>query len=114
MIEVSSVLVSESVELIHLEDTIIHEILHTCKGCMNHGKEWKALAEKVNRAYGYDIKRTASMQEIGIDVETIESKYRFVCEGCGQVIDRMRESKFTKYPHLYKCGKCGGKFKRVR
>ena len=111
MIDISSRLLSESVELIHLEDTIIHEILHTCRDCMDHGKEWKRLADKVNAAYGYNIKRTASMQEVGI--EPIHAKYKFVCNGCGQVINRMRESKFTRNPNAYKCGICGGKFERV-
>ena len=29
--------------------TIIHEILHSCEKCMNHGPEWKKLAELVNK-----------------------------------------------------------------
>ena len=52
-------------------NTIIHELLHTCKGCMNHGENWKREANKVNRAYGYNIKRCSSAEEKG--VEQIES-----------------------------------------
>lgn len=110
-IQVSSRLISEDVELVHLETTVIHEILHTCKGCMNHGNEWKTLAEKVNRAYGYNIKRTTSNEEKGI--EPIPAKYKFVCKDCGCVVTRMRESDFVKHYYNYRCAKCHGDFKRI-
>ena len=50
-----------------LKNTIIHELLHTCVGCMNHKAKWKFYADKVNRAYGYDdIKRTSTADEKGV------------------------------------------------
>ena len=42
------------------KETIIHELLHSVDGCMNHGPNWKRVADKVNRAYHYNIKRTTS------------------------------------------------------
>ena len=30
-----------------LQKTLLHELLHTCYGCLNHGKRWKAYAQKV-------------------------------------------------------------------
>ena len=31
-------------------DLFIHELLHTVKGCYNHGKKWKHLVERMNKA----------------------------------------------------------------
>lgn len=114
-INISACLLENSVPIESLKDTIIHEILHTCEGCMNHGNNWKIQAEKVNRAYGYNIKRCTSAEEKGIDVEQTEKyiKHKFICEDCGQVITRQRDSKFTKYYKHYTCGRCGGKFNKV-
>lgn len=114
-ISISSMLIKDSVALVHLENTVIHEILHTCKGCMNHGATWKELASKVNRTYGYNIKRTNSFEEKGITPPTTNYaiKHKFVCKGCGQVIVRQRESDFTKRYNLYKCGRCKSDFEKI-
>lgn len=115
-INISSRLMSEDVALVHLEDTVMHEILHTCEGCMNHGATWKNLADKVNRAYGYNIKRATSADEKGIvdPVQTVPViRYKFACVGCGGIIQRERASKFTKYPERFRCGICNGRFQRI-
>lgn len=114
-ISISSMLMSEKVALIHLENTVIHEILHTCNGCFNHGETWKILADKVNRAYGYNVKRTTSPEEKGIDpaIFAVNIKHKFVCNGCGGIVVRQRESDFTKHYNWYTCAKCNGKFTKV-
>lgn len=86
-----------------IKQVIIHEILHTCKGCFNHGEKWKQYAEKVNKAYGYCISRTA-------DYDASEEVYRYaiVCKNCGNVIYRIRKSKVISNPDDYRCGKCKG------
>lgn len=117
-INISEKLLQDNAPLEALKDTIIHELLHTCEGCMNHGEKWKKYAEKVNKTYGYNIKRCSSAEEKGLDVENIRAekeqraKHKFTCCGCGQTILRQRESNFTKYYENYTCGKCGGKFKK--
>lgn len=97
-------------------NTIIHELLHTVEGCMNHGVNWKREAEKVNRAYGYNIKRCSNADEKG--VEPIENtpqviKHQFKCKDCGKVYNRMKESKFTKNWKNYRCGCCNGEFIKI-
>jgi len=99
-----------------LINTIIHELLHSCKGCMNHGENWKRLAARVYQAYGFNIKRTNSAAEKGVKEETRPEKpvkHKFVCEGCGQVITRQRESDFTKRYDKYTCGRCHSHFKKI-
>lgn len=94
-------------------NTIIHEVLHTCKDCMTHRNEWKRLANYVTRNTKYTITRTNSYADFGIERPKKEKKhnYVFVCEDCGQVIIRERASNFTKNHHAYRCGKCGGSFR---
>lgn len=72
IIEVNQILLREDTDIDGLKNTIIHELLHTCKGCMKHTGEWKQLAEKVNRYYGYNIKRCDSADEKGISEEQKE------------------------------------------
>lgn len=110
-INISAVLLDDRVPDVTLRTTVMHELLHTCQGCMNHGVVWKGLAEKVNQAYGYNIKRASSAEERGIaDVvkENNQPKYVFVCENCGMEIHRYRQSNFTRNYTRYRCAKCKG------
>ncbi len=97
-----------------LRTTILHELLHTCYGCMNHGKRWKMYAEKVNAALGCTIRATESSKEMGLPEETGRAvyKHKFVCRTCGAVVYRQRESRFTKNYQYYRCARCGGTFHR--
>lgn len=97
-----------------IRQILAHEILHTCRGCSNHGERWKSYAEKMNYMYGYNIKRLTTYEEMGMDVPDGEEDLRYVleCEKCGIHVSRRRSSRFVQYPHLYRCG-CGGSFRRL-
>lgn len=86
--------------------TLAHEILHTCRGCRNHGGCWKQYAGKMNAAYGYQISRTQTHEALGI-ANTIPVRYVLVCQNCGAEIKRARMSKLVRNPERYRC-KCGG------
>lgn len=111
LITINKRLLEADVSKMALMDTVMHELLHTCEGCQNHGERWKRYGEMVNKAYGYNIKRCTSTEEKGI-AEPIRAaaKYRFMCKHCGSIVTRERASKFTRNPDAYRCGKCGGKF----
>ncbi len=111
-IEISSVLLDERNDETGLKNTIIHEILHTCKGCQNHQEKWKRVAQKVNAAYGYNIKRTSSTLEKGVLEETmppISANYVIECECCGYTYTREKKSKLITNMERYRCGVCGGR-----
>lgn len=57
-----------------ISGVIAHEVLHTCKGCYNHGNMWKRYAVMMNSAYGYNIKRTSSNEEMGIQDADVKGK----------------------------------------
>lgn len=115
-INISSVLLQDSMSDENAKATIIHELLHTCKGCMNHGEEWKALADLVNDCYScYKIQRCTSAEDKGIIKDETYYKYAFKCSNCGAITGRDRESKFTKLYSRYGCARCGkyGTWERI-
>ena len=92
------------------KETIIHEILHTCSGCMKHTGRWKIYADRTNATYGYKVKRVTSGKEKGVEEHVptrIIPKYIFTCLNCGAVIYRKKESKFTRNYRRYCCARCG-------
>ncbi len=97
-----------------IKTILIHEMLHTCENCMNHGIKWKTYAEKVNKTYGYNIKRTNSIEEYGCEsLMDSTAKHLIQCKKCGQKYYRSRESELTKHPSRYKCGVCKGALEKV-
>ena len=116
MINISEILLDERVPIDGLQNTIIHEILHSCPGCYDHGSEWKKRAAKVKRELGYNIKTCGSAIDKGVSNEVISDyikpKYIVVCEKCGREVKRTRMCSIIKEPELWSCGKCGGNFKR--
>ncbi len=90
---------------------IAHEVIHTCRGCGNHGRLFKAYADKMNKAYDYNIKTTNTCEELGVeDISTV--RYIISCRSCGAEIKRSRYSRLVSKPSLYRC-KCGGVLKRT-
>lgn len=92
-------------------DTLAHEILHTCRGCMNHQKKWKQYANLMNNAYGYDIK-TKCPPIAGTEACRESVKHILKCALCGREYARRRRSKLIKNPEKYRCV-CGGELYRA-
>lgn len=112
-INISSRILADDTDPHAVIELLIHEILHTCRGCMTHKNEWKRLANLVTKTTGFKITRTTSAEHFGIILDdNRKSKYVFVCQKCGAVIRRERVSNFVRHPERYSCGKCGGKFKQ--
>ncbi len=112
-ININAVLLDERNDEQGLKETIIHELLHSCKGCMNHSEKWKRLATKVNRAYNYNIKRCSTAEDKGVQEETTPISlhtvnYVIKCNKCGCTYIRKRMSKVVQHPERYRCGCCGG------
>lgn len=106
-------------ETVFIKQTLAHELLHTCPGCDNHGEQWKKYAFKMNQAYGYNIKRTDTAEQLGIKEDAsvkrtpLKENYVLVCKNCGIQICRTRMSNVVKYPSSYRC-RCGGKLERIK
>lgn len=85
---------------------LVHEVLHTCYGCSNHGARWKGYAQRMNDAYGYHVRRTDNYSELGLEDDR-PVRYYVVCERCGRCIPRMKRSALVDHPERYRCA-CGG------
>ena len=85
---------------------LAHEVLHTCRGCANHGQRWKSYAERMNRRYGYEITRTDSFEKLGLE-DTRPVNYLVICQSCGRRMPRMKRSALVEHPERYRC-RCGG------
>ncbi len=117
-IDISSRLLEDNVGDMATKNTVMHEILHTVDGCLNHGAKWKAVADKVNKAYGYNIKRCTSSSEKGLEPIKIKRNYSknyvMVCKRCGAEVIKHRMSNFVRYPQFYRHVNCNGTFERVQ
>lgn len=93
------------------KDTIIHEILHSCPDGMGHTGKWKEYAKTINEKYGYNIKRTTSGEEKGVEnyhsIRRLQLKFMFRCKYCGNTITKKKKCKFTHYYKNYSCMQCG-------
>ena len=115
-IEINPVLLADNVDDMEVKDTIIHEMLHTCPGCMDHGYEWKRRADRVNRMLGYHVSRTASSKrllEAGVKDMRESYKYALECVDCGNQFKYRRWCASLENPSRYRCGKCHGELKTV-
>ena len=99
-----------------IRNTLIHELLHTCPGCLNHGPKWKTYAAIVQNRFGYNITRSGGDKDKSSPLEAARQskregyqvKYLLQCTKCGQQFPRYRKSNLVLHPEKYRC-KCGGK-----
>lgn len=84
-----------------VEEVMLHELLHTCKECKAHGAMWKAYADKVNKAYGFDISVYGSESAYGIEQSEDEriQEYRFAwkCRKCHNIIGYYKKTKVVRF-----------------
>ena len=92
---------------------LVHELLHTVRGCMNHGRKWKSLASIINHYYPeLKIQRGTPMADFGIKKKTPTYNFQVICHNCGYSYMRQRKSETTN-PYFLNtfcsCGNCGGR-----
>ena len=115
-IEISSRILRDEIPDDATMNVIIHEILHSVKGCKGHKGLWRSLANRITRNTKYKISKGDSAESFGLQEEQMQlmRKYACSCERCGAVIYKSRETQFIKHPEWYTHRKCGGHFKRTQ
>jgi hypothetical protein len=46
-------------------NVLLHEVIHTCPDCQNHGRQFKKIAAEANQAYGSNVQTTKKDAEAG-------------------------------------------------
>ena len=106
-IQISERLLADDISEEATFNTMLHELLHTCNNCMNHGAEWKHWADIINRKYPqYNIKRTTSCEEKGVESTESLAKYIITCNECGRTWHYMRNCGVVKRVKKCKCPYC--------
>lgn len=115
-INISEAVLKDDIDKQIALDVIMHELLHTVKGCFNHGDKWKKYAEYINwKLPQYNIRRVATKSETALVIERKPPVYRYIlrCTKCGQEIKRQKVTKVVTNYKRYRCGNCGGKLERI-
>lgn len=111
VISINSVLINREFES-ELCNTIIHELLHTCPDCYNHGAKWTMFAKRIKECFNYDIKVFNSCHDKNIDplffAKKNNYKYILTCKKCGESYFRRKGSRLIKDYDKYRCSICGG------
>lgn len=102
-----------------IKNTIIHELIHSIKNCMNHGAKWQSIVNKVNKFYGYNIQRCQNYKEYDIIYEQnkykVSDKYVIYCNNCDlqarykrktKLIDFLLYQKSNGFNYMYRCPCC--------
>lgn len=96
-----------------LRRTILHELAHIVAGLENnHNRIWLQVVYKISQKTGIKINRLSKKPDYMNETKT--TKYSVQCLGCKQVISRVRLSPVITRCFAYKCGHCGGDFKRIK
>ena len=114
-IAITERLLDERLPVKMLENTIIHELIHTCDGCYNHGSKFQAYGRKVNKELGYNISTYVSKEESMVMDNVYkpkERRYKVICPTCEQEFSYKVRSKVYQHPELYICGVCGTRLVR--
>ena len=87
-----------------IENTLLHELIHTIEGCFSHGYDFSKVSRFVNTQYGYNVQVKTACRAFE---KHINYKYEVVCTKCGSKHRYTRKTNLIKYPNLYHCV-CGG------
>ena len=96
----------EELAKIRFQSTIIHELIHTIPGCMNHGSKFQRICYLVNKKYPqYRLQTATGAEDFGIQLDEPTPKYKIICKCCGKEYLYQRKPKLNI--NMYKCSKCG-------
>ena len=91
-----------------VHDTIVHEVLHSIPGCMNHGKKWSYYARQFMTALPqFNISRCTNNEGFNNYLKKAmetQAKYTIICKKCGARFYKTRKSQWMDY--LMRGGKC--------
>ena len=97
-----------------LKNTIVHELIHSIQGCMNHKGKWKMIANQVNKVYGYHISRCSYYEDYHQFRQSKKNyKYKVICNYCKKEWKYQKKGRIVnsilKNPNSCTCNYCNRK-----
>lgn len=95
-------------------NTILHELIHTCKDTHGHDKQWQAYGRRIHETYGYDIRRQGG-DKSAQDIKNLSAgrtrrrsflQYRLTCSDCGHSWSYTKAGKVVKSYKQCSCPYC--------
>ncbi len=99
----------------NIHNTIMHEVIHSVPGCMNHKEPWKIVAKQVMEAFpNYNITRCGNDNNYHSVVKKQNIyHYTITCPDCGKLNNKYQrrpkcfDSIYLWNEHRYHCPHCG-------
>ena len=98
------------------QECIIHELIHTIDGCMNHKTKFKAIAAKVCRRHPqFNIHTSTAAEDFGVIFEPVKYNYEIRCMNCGKVYNYLRKPRYQISKYQCTCCKsCSLSMKKIK
>ena len=88
-----------------LQSTIVHELLHTIKGCFNHGSKFQNMCYRINRLHPeLKLQTGTPAEDVDVTLPIKEPKMTFTCNKCGKVYNWFRKPKYSSDNYCCSCG----------
>lgn len=80
----------------NIHNTIMHEVIHSVNGCMNHQSLWKVVVARINSAFGYSISRTTNdVAYAALYIKPKTVNYSVWCDNCHTRLARYNRKSST-------------------
>ena len=86
------------------KNILAHELIHTVRGCYNHGANFKQRAEKLNRA-GYNVRTHITERQHEQAKERLKQGLVIILCGRGCEFYASPKSRMAREPEKYRCRK---------
>ena len=95
----------------HVKNTMMHELIHSINGCMNHGPNFQYVANLVNNKFGYNVSTTSYYDSYNNYLNNTKNyRYKLKCNSCGKEWRYEKAGKLVRgvqsNPHYCTCPYC--------
>ena len=100
-----------------VRNTIMHELIHSLQGCMNHGNKWQTIAKLVNNTLHYNVTTTSYYEKYQKYYNAHSNKstnnYTLTCAPCNHKWNYKKRTKLitkiqNNQAYIGMCPYCGG------
>ena len=100
-----------------VRNTIMHELIHSLQGCMNHGNKWQTIAKLVNNTLHYNVTTTSYYEKYqkyyNAHSNKSTTKYTLTCATCNHKWNYKKRTKLitkiqNNQAYVVMCPYCGG------